>query len=147
MQRWLRVSPLVVTCILTACHRPVPPVSDVLYADAGFLCTASDVSKPNKQVSAWARKENVARAYALSRCQSTSKQIVSCRIKECLWTGTTTEISESRWYTCYINNHNELGVWIGTSHDRLKAVKWAFDRCLLFSGKPKGCYVNYCRLW
>jgi len=146
MHRGLSITILSVAALLTACHRPAP-LTDLLYAETGYLCTAVSTLHPEHLASAWSKKPSVAKAYALSRCQSTSRQIVDCKIQECIYTGSTTEVSTARWYTCYINNRDILGVWVGTSHNRLEAVKWAFNRCVLLSGKASACYVNYCRLW
>ena len=51
------------------------------------------------------------------------------------------------WYTCYARNQHRQGVWLSTSHHEMRAKTRAYQRCRRFSGKPLGCYFDYCRHW
>lgn len=133
--------------LLTGCQSMQVDSSSDLHASSGYMCAAVSAKTAKKHFSAWAREQRTARAYALSRCQSQTKYPAKCHIKECLWTGAKTEVSQVRWYTCYANNKKRDGVWSATSHQRLTAMKLGFDRCVNYSGQPSACFVRYCRLW
>ena len=146
MKRGLLLLMIISFAFLSGCQKVSKPSSSLLFAQSGVLCTANNL-KARKKYSAWARDDYAARAYALSRCQSRSVRGKQCQISDCIATGGTTEVSTSRWYTCYVTNHDKKGVWTSTAHERLDSIKLAFERCAKYSGSKKACYVNYCRLW
>ncbi len=118
-----------------------------LASKKGYLCTANNKLVKAKASTAWSHNLLDAKAYALSRCESHSAHADACKIESCTPTATTTTVAKDRWFTCYVPNHNESGVWSSTSHTRLTAVKVAYDRCVQFSSKAKSCYLSYCRIW
>lgn len=132
--------------ILSACTTKSAPPSNVLYAGKGMLCTAKN-NKTGRAFTAWARDEFTSRAYALSRCQSRGRGGQYCKIKACVNTAASTEVASSRWYTCYVTNPKQKGLWTSTSHNRLTSVKTASLRCERYSKNPMLCKLSYCRLW
>lgn len=92
-------------------------------------------------------KKSVAQSHALKnksyrtrgQCQG------ACRIKSCV---RTTRLSSSKyWYTCYVKNRSQGGLWSGTSHSRFTSTSRAFDRCRRLSSMPTACYFKYCCEW
>lgn len=117
-----------------------------LAAKRGYLCTAKNRLVKTNPITAWSSRLVDAKAYALSRCESHSRHSDACEIETCTPTGMTT-VASNRWFTCYVPNHQESGVWSATFHQRITAEKAAYSRCVRFSRHPKQCYMSYCRIW
>lgn len=134
--------------VLAGCQlQPPSVVAPDLNAQSGYLCTA--VSKTNSQIgaTAWAKHRHAAAKFALNHCRAQQRSQGRCYVQNCFWTGTVTTVSNARWFTCYVENTKQMGVWSSTSHQRLSAIQEAYQRCASMSSAPQSCYVNYCRLW